>query len=63
MTDPQWEDLLRVLDGELLDPLPVGFLVDGPWVAGTITASLADYLVGELKVSGTNGTAAYPVRT
>jgi hypothetical protein len=34
MTDGQWEDLLRMIGGEVLDPLPVGFLVDGPWITG-----------------------------
>jgi uroporphyrinogen decarboxylase len=43
MTDQQWESLLRILDGERLHPLPVGFLVDGPWVAGMAQASLMDY--------------------
>ncbi|MBN2294321.1 MAG: hypothetical protein JXM70_17970 [Pirellulales bacterium] len=45
MTDRQWEDLLRILDGELLDPLPVGFLVDGPWFSASIGAPLVDYLI------------------
>jgi hypothetical protein len=30
MTDLQWQDLLRVIDGELLDPLPVGLIVESP---------------------------------
>jgi hypothetical protein len=34
MTDEQWEELLRIVEGEPLDPVPVGFLVDGPWVTG-----------------------------
>lgn len=43
MTDQQWGFLLRILDGEVFDPLPVGFLVDGPWVAEQAGASLMDY--------------------
>jgi uroporphyrinogen decarboxylase len=43
MTDQQWDELLRILHGELLAPLPVGFLVDGPWVAATLGVSLMDY--------------------
>ena len=43
MTDHQWEDLLRVLDGERLSPLPCGFLVDGPWVCGVQGIPLMDY--------------------
>lgn len=44
MTDLQWHDLLRVLDGELLDPLPVGLIVDCPWLPGLVGASILDYL-------------------
>ena len=43
MTDGQWETLLRILSGELLDPLPVGFLVDGPWVTGVSNVDLMEY--------------------
>ena len=34
MTDPQWQDLLRVINGELLDPLPAGLIVGSPWLPG-----------------------------
>lgn len=44
MTDARWKQLLRILDGERLDGLPVGFLVDGPWFAGLRQARLIDYL-------------------
>jgi len=44
MTDNQWRDLLRVLGGELLDPLPVGFIVDCPWLAWWCGISIVDYL-------------------
>ena len=44
MTDEQWLQLLRILDGERLNPVPVGFLVDGPWVAGRQQIRLLDYL-------------------
>lgn len=43
MTDHQWNDLLRILDGEILKPLPVGFLVDGPWFSTVAGASLMEY--------------------
>ena len=47
MTDQQWEDLQRIIHGELLAPLPVGFLVDGPWVASVAGAALMDYFTDE----------------
>ena len=43
MTDGQWEDLLRIIDGQLLDPLLVGFLADGPWFTGINSIGLMDY--------------------
>ncbi len=43
MTDPQWEQLLRILDGELLPRTPVGFLADGPFFAGFSGVDLMDY--------------------
>lgn len=48
MTDPQWQDLLRVLDGELLDPLPVGLIIDCPWLPGWAGGmSILDYLTDD----------------
>ena len=47
MTDRQWEDLLRVLNGELLEPLPVGFIIDSPWLAGWAGMTILDYLASE----------------
>ena len=48
MTDKQWHDLLSVLDGRLLDPLPVGLLVDCPWLPGWAGGmSILDYLTDD----------------
>ncbi len=47
MTDQQWDDLLRVLDGDLLDPLPVGLIVDCPWLPGWAGISILDYLTDD----------------
>ena len=44
MTDQQWKTLLDVIDGRTIDPLPVGFLVDGPWLADLSGVGLNDYL-------------------
>ena len=43
MTDDQWRDLLRIHDGELLDPLPVGLIIDSPWLADWHGVSVMDY--------------------
>lgn len=47
MTDPQWELLLRVLAGERLDPLPVGFIIDSPWLAGWSGVKVIDYFTDD----------------
>lgn len=47
MTDQQWRDLLRVLDGELLDPLPVGLIIDCPWLPNWAGMTILDYLTDD----------------
>jgi len=48
MTDEQWNRLLRVLDGERFDPLPVGLIIDCPWLPGWAGArSILDYLTND----------------
>jgi len=47
MTDPQWNQLLRVLRGEVLDPLPVGFIIDCPWLPNWMGRDIAEYLSSE----------------
>jgi len=47
MTDKQWNDLLAVLRGEQLTPLPAGFIIDSPWLPGWCGHEIADYLASE----------------
>ncbi|MEN6450436.1 MAG: uroporphyrinogen decarboxylase family protein [Thermoguttaceae bacterium] len=47
MTDSQWQDLLRTIHGDLLDPLPVGLIVDSPWLPGWAGASMLDYFTDD----------------
>ena len=49
MTDRQWNDLLAVLRGEVLRPLPVGFIVDCPWLPGWSGMEIADYLTSDAR--------------
>ena len=44
MTDQHWKTLLDVIEGRPIDPPPVGFLVDGPWLADLAGVGLNDYL-------------------
>ncbi|NLE39003.1 MAG: uroporphyrinogen decarboxylase [Pirellulaceae bacterium] len=43
MNDSQWQTLLRVIDGELVSPLPVGLIIDSPWLPQWAGISILDY--------------------
>ncbi|MEN6425358.1 MAG: uroporphyrinogen decarboxylase family protein [Phycisphaerales bacterium] len=43
MTNEQWEKLLAILAGEVFEPLPVGFIIDSPWLPGWSGMSTLDY--------------------
>lgn len=47
MTNDQWEKLLAVLNGEVIEPLPVGFIIDSPWLPGWAGISALDYYSSE----------------
>ena len=47
MTGEQWEKLLAVIGGEVFGPLPVGFIIDSPWLPGWAGMSLMDYFSSE----------------
>ena len=47
MTDNQWQDLLRVVQGEVVEPIPVGLIVDSPWLPGWAGVSILDYFTDE----------------
>ncbi len=43
MTDTQWKELLAVIQGEVLTPLPVGFIIDSPWLPNWYGIDILDY--------------------
>jgi uroporphyrinogen-III decarboxylase len=43
MTDKQWENLKKVINGEVLTPLPVGYIIDSPWLPNWCGAAILDY--------------------
>lgn len=47
MTDEQWEKLLAVINGEVVEPLPVGFIIDSPWLPGWADMSTLDYFTSD----------------
>ncbi len=49
MTNEQWERLLAVINGEVFDPLPVGFVIDSPWLPGWTGISTLDYYSSDAK--------------
>lgn len=44
MTDQQWEALLQIIKGEILKPLPIGFIIDSPWLPNWHGIRILDYL-------------------
>jgi uroporphyrinogen-III decarboxylase len=47
MTDKQWNDLLEVINGKILDPLPVGFIIDSPWLPNWCGKTILDYFTSD----------------
>ncbi len=43
MTDTQWELLKKVIAGGKVSPLPVGFIVDSPWLPNWYGVPILDY--------------------
>ncbi len=49
MTNEQWNKLLAILAGEVFEPMPVGFIIDSPWLPGWAGMSTLDYYCSEEK--------------
>jgi len=47
MTDQQWNDLLLTLNGERKGTLPVGFIIDCPWLPKWFGISILDYFTND----------------
>jgi Uroporphyrinogen-III decarboxylase len=43
MTDQQWNILQRIIKGEAVKPLPVGFIIDCPWLPNWYNIKILDY--------------------
>lgn len=43
MTDKQWQTLVNVINGEIFDPLPVGLIIDSPWLPNWYGIPILDY--------------------
>lgn len=47
MTDKHWNTLLKVINGDTVDPLPVGFIIDSPWLPNWYGVSILDYFTND----------------
>jgi uroporphyrinogen-III decarboxylase len=47
MTDQQWDLMKRVVRGDRVEPLPVGFIVDCPWLPGWYGIRILDYFTND----------------
>jgi uroporphyrinogen-III decarboxylase len=49
MTNEQWKTLLRVVAGERVEPLPVGFIIDSPWLPNWAGMTIKEYFDDDRK--------------
>ena len=47
MTDQHWQTLLKVKNGETVNPLPVGFIIDSPWLPNWYGIKILDYFTND----------------
>jgi len=47
MNDREWNTLVSVVQGETLRPLPVGFIIDSPWLPKWAGHTILDYFTDE----------------
>lgn len=43
MTDQQWSTLKNVIAGKIMSPVPVGFIIDSPWLPNWYGVRILDY--------------------
>jgi uroporphyrinogen-III decarboxylase len=47
MTDKQWTDLIAIVNGEKKQPLPIGFIIDCPWLPNWYGINILDYFTND----------------
>jgi len=47
MTELQWEMMKKVIAGEPVSPVPVGFIIDCPWLPNWYGATILDYFTSD----------------
>jgi uroporphyrinogen-III decarboxylase len=43
MTNKQWDTLQKIIKGDILTPLPIGFIIDCPWLPNWYGIQIIDY--------------------
>lgn len=47
MTDKQWKNLNDIIAGKVMDPLPIGFIIDSPWLPNWYGTNILDYFTND----------------
>ncbi len=47
MTDKQWNDLIAIVQGKSVSPLPIGFIIDSPWLPNWYGIKILDYFTND----------------
>ena len=47
MTDKQWSELIDIVNGKSQDKIPVGFIIDCPWLPNWYGISILDYFTND----------------
>ncbi len=47
MTEQQWTTLVKTIKGEKISPLPVGFIIDSPWLPNWYGIKIIDYFTND----------------
>jgi uroporphyrinogen decarboxylase len=47
MTDTQWTDLKEIVKGQTKQPLPIGFIIDSPWLPNWFGINILDYFTND----------------
>jgi len=47
MTDNQWDALKKIVNGESVKPLPIGFIIDSPWLPNWYGVKIIDYFTND----------------
>ncbi|HBB90185.1 MAG TPA: uroporphyrinogen decarboxylase [Bacteroidales bacterium] len=47
MRDEHWRSLLKIINGEVVTPIPAGFIIDCPWLPNWAGVTMSDYFTHE----------------